>query len=101
VLHPPPQYFALVRTLARRRKKLRLSQEEACRKIGCADRLVNKWEARMKVISPTMLCWYAQAIGCELVIRVIPKAHVKDDRQLAFPFPELALKKRQSKPLTL
>jgi len=61
----------VVKVLAARRRELGMTQETLNRRLGMADRLLNKWECGLK--SPTgfnLYCW-AQALGYKL--KVVPE----------------------------
>ena len=61
----------VVKQLRNRRIELRFTQEELNYRLGIADHLISKWENGIR--SPTgfhLHCW-ADALGCELTIKVV------------------------------
>lgn len=54
------------------RRKRGLRQEDIDEKIGCAERLVSKWECRTKYPSNYNLVLWAQALGVTLTVQMEP-----------------------------
>lgn len=56
--------------LVEARKKRGLRQEDVNVMIGCADRLVSKWECREKYPSAYFLVLWAQALNVKLTVKL-------------------------------
>lgn len=52
------------------RRKRGLRQEDLDRMIGCAERLVSKWECREKYPSAYFLVMWAQALNVKLTVEM-------------------------------
>lgn len=60
----------IIDQLVRVRHARGLTQDEVNAMIGCADRLVGKWECRDKYPSSYFLVLWAQALGVTLTVRM-------------------------------
>ena len=85
---PPGPYRTLVRQLARRRARRRVSQTDLDVLAGWATGLAAKFECGMRYPSPFFLTVWCDALGADLVIqpRHEPVALGEAGEQLAFAF---------------
>lgn len=60
----------LIQQLIEARRKRGLRQEDLDRMIGCADRLVSKWECHVRHPSAYFLLLWCQALGVKLVVQM-------------------------------
>lgn len=70
-VQPIPEILPIVTVLRARRLELGLTQEAVGELIGCADRLINKFECGLKQPSPRMLVHWCEALGCRLSVAVV------------------------------
>lgn len=66
-----PMYDQLIDRLIERRRQLGVTQEHVNELIGVADRLVSKWECRMKYPNFRHILLWADALDCKVTIEVI------------------------------
>ncbi|HFD16866.1 MAG TPA: XRE family transcriptional regulator [Rhodospirillales bacterium] len=67
ILHPDAVRIREV--LVRRRRQLGMSQEELDERLGCAERMVSKWECgRHAPTLGTLVAW-AEALGLRIELR--------------------------------
>ena len=70
--------YALVRELLDARSRAGLTQEAVAERMGTTKSAVSRLEAAGKHSpSVTTLKKYAQAVGCEVEIRLVPAAHLR------------------------
>jgi transcriptional regulator with XRE-family HTH domain len=60
----------LIDQLIHARKRRGLRQEDVNERIGCAERLVSKWECREKYPSSYFLVLWAQALDVKLTVQM-------------------------------
>jgi len=73
--------YALIRELLLARQHSGLTQESIAQKIGTTKSAVSRLESGGKHIpSITTLRKYAEAVGCELEIKLVPKKQDKEHR---------------------
>lgn len=65
-------YDPLIDQFIAARKAQGLRQQDVDERIGCADRLVSKWEARVKYPSGYFLVLWAQALNVKLKVEGVP-----------------------------
>jgi ribosome-binding protein aMBF1 (putative translation factor) len=65
-LPPSSFYDPLIEALIVKRNRLGINQRDLAAKIGCADDLVAKWEARMRYPRVYHLLIWAHALGIEI-----------------------------------
>lgn len=71
--------YALIRELLAARKQSGMTQEAVANKIGTTKSAISRLEAGSKhALSITTLRKYAEAVGCDLVIRLEPKRKSAD-----------------------
>lgn len=63
-------YDPIIDQLIAIRHQKGMTQDELGALIGCADRYVNKWEARMRYPSSAFLVLWAQALGVTLTVQI-------------------------------
>ncbi len=63
-----PETVRLRDELARRRRRLGLSQEELDERLGCAERMVSKWECGRHAPTLGALVAWAEALGLRIVL---------------------------------
>lgn len=63
-------YDPIIEQLIRVRKQRGLRQEDLDEMIGCAERLVSKWECRDRYPSAYFLLLWAQALGVTLTVQM-------------------------------
>jgi len=67
-------YDPIIKQLVEVRKQRGLRQEDVDELIGCAERLVSKWECRDRYPSAYFLLLWAQALGVTLAV------HMEEDQ---------------------
>lgn len=71
--------YALIRELLSARKQSGMTQEAVANKIGTTKSAISRLEAGSKhAPSISTLRKYAEAVGCDLVIRLVPKRKPAD-----------------------